>query len=163
MRTCLNELAGCFVAYMMPLIANIPPFRVALFSKLPTIHFSSSLTCDALTTCSWCLKLCTGFESFWVSNIDRCKDEAQAGIRGVIPSSRNAPMNPNSLGIAIESDETGLEDVCSSFIRKRCRKSTVISKTIIIVTVIPYELALLPNLPQIRCLSFSRCCPRLCP
>src|SRR5271156_1507238 len=52
-------------------LQNIPPFRIVLLNQLPTVLFSSSLTCDSLTTCSWCLKLCTGFESFWVSNIDR--------------------------------------------------------------------------------------------
>jgi hypothetical protein len=113
------------VAYKLPLVANIVLSRVALLSKLPTVHSSSSLTCDSLTTCSWCLKLCTGFESSWVSNISiDARDGAQAGIRGVTPSSRNAPMNPNSLGIAIEGDETGAQEVCSLFVRKRCRKPT---------------------------------------
>jgi hypothetical protein len=32
-------------------------------------------------------------------------------------------MNPNSLGIAIESDEIGPQEVCSLSIRKRCRKA----------------------------------------
>jgi hypothetical protein len=148
MRTCFNELAGCLVAYKMPLFATISPFRVALLRKLLTVHSFSCLACDSLTTCSRCLNLCTGFESFLVSNIDRCKDGAQAGIRSVTPSSpssRYAPMNPNSLGIAIESDEIGPQEVCSLSIRKRCRKSTVISKTMIIVMVILYGLALLPT------------------
>jgi len=147
----------------MPLVANIPPFRGALLSKLSTVLFPSSLTCDSLTTCSWCLKLCTGFESFWVSNIDRWQGRGSSRDQGVTLSSRNAPMNPNSLGIVTESDEIRPQEICSSFIRKRCRKSTVISKTMVIVTVIPYGLALLPNLPQFRSLSLSRCSPRLCP
>jgi hypothetical protein len=54
-------------------------------------------------------------------------------------------MNPNSLGIAIESDEIGPQEVCSLSIRKRCRKSTAISKTMTIVMVILYGLALLPT------------------
>ena len=147
------------MAYKMPLFATISPFRVALLGKLPTVHSFSSLACDSLTTCSWCLNLCTGFESFLVSNIDRCKDGAQAGIKGVTPSSRNAPMNPNSLGIAIESDEIGPQEVCSLSIGK----STIISKTMIIVMVILYGLALLPNPLQFQSLSLSRCSPKLCP
>jgi hypothetical protein len=125
-------------------------FTLSCCSTQQTSHrtFFSSLACDSLTTCSWCLNLCTGFESFLVPNIDRCKDGAQAGIRSVTPSSpssRYAPMNPNSLGIAIESDEIGPQEVCSLSIRKRCRKSTVISKTMFIVMVILYGLALLPT------------------
>jgi hypothetical protein len=46
---------------------------------------------DSLTACSGCLKLGTEFESFRVSNIDRCKGEVQAWIRGVTQSSRITP------------------------------------------------------------------------
>jgi hypothetical protein len=113
MRTCFNELAGCLVPTRCHCLQPFHPFASLYSANFPPcILFPLSL-CDSLTTCSWCLNLCTGFESFLVSNIDRCKDGAQAGIRGVTPSSRNAPMNPNSLGIAIESDEIGPQEVCS--------------------------------------------------